>query len=139
MEMDLNSYLIIEEMIISGVVGVILFTQIKSQKEIIKQYKGLVKSYDPEKAIFLKDAEIEQLKKISDNDINKLRTEVFELANYVDHVLTTGENTAKEYGQPEVFNRHSVIDLNMRNCAHILNEVNKLKNQSKSNSNTPKA
>jgi hypothetical protein len=67
--MDLNSYLAIGQIAITGIVGVILSRQIKSQSTIINHYKGLVNSYKPDKAIKLKDIEIEQLKKIADNDI----------------------------------------------------------------------
>lgn len=137
--MDLNSYLAIGQIAITGIVGVILSRQIKSQSTIINHYKGLVNSYKPDKAIKLKDIEIEQLKKIADNDINKLRTEVFELGNYVDFILTTSENTAKAYNKPEMFIRQSVIDMNMPNCANILNEIHRINQSRLSNSNTPKA
>lgn len=139
MDMDLNSWLIIGQIIITGVVGIILFTQIRSQSTIINHYKGLVEILDPKKALGLKEAEIEQLKKLTDNDINKLKREVFELGNYVDYVLTSGENTAKAYNKPEMFVRQSVIDMNMPNCAYTLNEIHQINQSRLSSSNTPKA
>lgn len=139
MDLNLNSYLTIGGTIITGIVGVILSRQIKSQKEIINHYKGLVEALDPNRIIRLKEAEIDQLKRLADNDINKLRTEAFELGNYVDFILTTYEKTAKAYDKPEMFIRQSVIDMNMPSCTNILNEIHRINQSRPSSSNTPKA
>lgn len=128
--MDLNSWLIIGQIIITTIVGGIFFSQIKTQSTIINHYKGLVEILDPKKALKLKEAEIEQLKRLADTDINKLRNEVFELGNYVDFILTSNENAARAYDKPELFVRQSVIDMNMPNCARILNEIHRI-NQSR--------
>lgn len=123
--MDLNAWLTIIGMIITGIVGVILYRQIKSQKDIIKHYKGLVGRLDPKNVLILKDAEIEQMKRIADNDVNNLKGEVVELANYVDTLLTMYENMAKEIGHPESFNRQRAIDRNLPKSANLLNEIHK--------------
>jgi hypothetical protein len=87
------------------IVGIILFAQIKSQKEIINNYKGLVEATNPDKIIALQKREVEQLITISSNDKTILQNQLFELANYALYQIENYEwlSNHVDFQNPEVF------------------------------------
>lgn len=102
-----------------AVVGVILFNLNKSQKSIIQNYKDYISSIDPNKALSLKDVEMEQIKKIYSNDIELLQKQVHELRNYTNYILNHFESVAEDLGEPSEFNKETVINNNMPNCRSL--------------------
>ena len=70
----------ISSLILNAIVGVILFKQIESQKQIIGIYKDYVSAVDPSKIVALQKEEVERIKKLASDDLNELKTQVQQLA-----------------------------------------------------------
>ena len=102
------------------VVGYILKRQIASQNQIIANYKGYIESTDATRVIKLKDEEVEQIKKNLSLDINTLQRQVSEMSVFVNHVFNTYEDMAKDMGEPDLFDRDSVIFNIMPSCQQVL-------------------
>lgn len=132
--MDIPLILSIVSIITTSIVGVILYRQTKAQTVLINHYKGFAEAIQPDKIITLHNRQIEQLQETTDNDIKELQTQVIELGNYVDFILTDKEWMAKSINQPELFNRQAYINRNMPSCSGVLDRIQRF-NQSK----TPKA
>ena len=111
-----------------------MYRQTKAQTVLINHYKGFAEAIQPDKIITLHKRQIEQLQETTDNDIKELQTQVIELGNYVDFILTDKEGMAKSINQPELFNRQAHINRNMPSCSGVLDRIQRF-NQSK----TPKA
>lgn len=132
--MDIALILSIVSIITTSIVGVILYRQTKAQTVLINHYKGFAEAIQPDKIITLHKRQIEQLQETTDNDIKELQTQVIELGNYVDFILTDKEWMAKSINLPELFNRQAHINRNMPSCSGVLDKIQRF-NQSK----TPKA
>ena len=109
-------YLPIIAVIANVFVGIILYRQIKSQKEVIENYKGYVDAINPDKIIALHNKEIEQLKKITDFDHEQLTTQLLELAIYVENHLTRIYSTYT----PDSIDRETHINRNIPHCAKLI-------------------
>jgi hypothetical protein len=72
--------------------------EIKTQKSIFEQYKGLVEATSPEKIIALHNQEIEQIQNIADADEKLLQDWAYELGVYVEYIVTTSGEHTKEWG-----------------------------------------
>ncbi len=102
------------------IVGVILWQQIRSQKSLIKKYKGYVEALSPDKIIALHDKEVEQLKKTYSFDEQQLKTQLLELAIYVDYHLTDLYKTDTDFS----IDRQTHINRNVPHCSKLLQSVN---------------
>lgn len=116
--MTLQDWFILINFITTIIVGVVLSTQIKSQKSILDSYKDFVSAINPNVALQLKDIEIEQTKKNMSNDIQILQKQVSELSYYVNHVIEYAETTNKEIDFN--FDRDSFITNNLPSCRALL-------------------
>ena len=116
--MDMQSWFIVVNIVVTIIVGVVLREQIKSQKSMIDNYKGFVEAIDPKKALALKDEEIEQIKKNMSNDILTLQNQVSELSSYVNHIIDYGESISEEADYN--FDRDAFITNNLPSCRSIL-------------------
>jgi hypothetical protein len=115
------------------IVGIILRQQIRSQKQIIDKYKGFVEATDPDKIITLHKREVEKIEQGMKADINELKTQVIELAQYVNYILDDYARMAKNIGQPELFtdnDRAALINRNMPHCAGVLDKIHSLTSSS---------
>ena len=101
------------------------------QKTIIEKYKGLVDAVDPSKIIQLHKTEVEKLKELNSSDVNKLQTQVLELALFVDSTIRLNESMAKSINEPELYNRDTIISMNMPSCAGVLQNIRNMKSQPK--------
>jgi hypothetical protein len=97
-------------------VGYILKEQIKSQTSIIEKYKGLVEATSPDKIISLHNQEVEVLKRLANNNIDNLRTQISEMANYVSQDLLRDERAAKSIGEPDLMNIDAMVNKFMPNA-----------------------
>lgn len=122
--MELQDTLISLNILTTLVVGYFLRSQIKSQKEIIANYKDFVSAINPSTALQLKDAEIEQIKKNMSNDIQTLQKQVAELSFYVNHIIEYGETTSNE--TDSVFDRDAFITNTLPSCRTILDSYKRL-------------
>lgn len=125
--MDTSSIQTIIIVAVQLIVGGILLQQIKSQKQIINNYKGLVEATNPEKIITLHNREIEQLVQTYSSDKELLNTQIFELSNYVAHMIGIWERGAKELNDPNLFNQTAFINLNMPHCSQIIHDMQQLR------------
>ena len=101
-------------------VGYVLKRQITSQNQIIANYKGYIESTDATRVIKLKDEEVEQIKKNLSLDVNTLQRQVSEMSVFVKHVFNTYEDMSKDMGEPDLFDRDSVIFNIMPSCQQVL-------------------
>ncbi len=122
--MDGQAWLQIGSIATTIIVGIILAKQIKSQKQLIEQYKGYIEAVNPEKVITLHERQISQIESINSKTIEELRTQVLELGLYANHIIHSYERTAKNLNEPDLFNRIAVINRNMPNCAAVLEKIN---------------
>lgn len=132
--MELTEILTGVSIIATAIVGIILSRQIKSQKEIIEKYKGLVEATSPDKIIALHDREIDKIKTLMDSDIKELRTQVIEMGSYIDYDLNKMEEMAKSINQPEIFDRSArvgIINRQMPHCVAILDSIHTFRIASK--------
>lgn len=121
--MNTETYLMLSSIATNIIVGVILSRQIKSQKQIIEGYKGLVEATDPIKIVLLQKEEVKKIKDSASNDIAELKTQVQQLANVVAHnieIMERYENFHKEDVYSLGFNRLTWINTNTPNCGSIL-------------------
>lgn len=109
------------------IVGGILLQQIRTQKQIISEYKNLLDAKDPSKIIQLHDRQIEQIQNITSTDIDLLNKQVFELANYTAHMIYVWERSAKSIGEPNLFNETAFINLNMPHCSGVINKLREIR------------
>ena len=128
--MDTPLILSIVSIVTTSIVGIILYRQIQAQTVLINHYKGFAEAVQPDKIITLHKRQIEQLQETTDNDIKKLQTQVIELGNYVDFVITDKEWVDKSINQPDLFNRQAHINRNLPSCSGVLDSIQKF-NQSK--------
>ncbi len=120
--MNPTIYLPIISIIATVIVGVILSKQIKTQKEIINGYKGLVDSVNPDKIIKLHDREIDKIKADMSFDINELKTQIFELATFADEIIEGFQDILKTAKVEEDFRKAS-IEESMPHCRKLLEEI----------------
>lgn len=114
---------IIISMVVNSLVGVILFRQIKSQKEIIESYKGLMEATDPSKIVLLQKEEVEKIKRVASNDIAELKLQVQQLANVAAHSIEMMENHETNHKNTKFsigFNRNTWINMYLPNCGAVL-------------------
>ncbi len=116
--MTLQDWFTLVNFITTIIVGILLSTQIKSQKSILGNYKDYFSVTNPNIALQLKDAEIKQIKKNMSNDIQTLQKQVSELSAYVNYIIEYGETTSKEIDFN--FDRDSFITNNLPSCRTIL-------------------
>lgn len=129
MTVELQTAIIIIVNIIANVgVGIILSRQIKSQKEVIKIYKDLLRASSPDDIITLHDREVAKIKQTMGLDIAELKTQIMELGTFADKVLKTHEEQMKLIGQSKRFSRSAIININMPNCAGVLAEISQYTN-----------
>ena len=120
------------------IIGGILLQQIRSQKQIINRYKGLMEATNPDKIITFQKREIEQLTNITSTDIQELKIQIYQLASFTVHCIEQFEknNKALAYlGKPESFNQVVWINLNMPNCSKVINEIQTIRQQEEVNAN----
>ena len=118
------------------IIGGILLQNIRSQKQIINRYKELMEATDPDKIITFQKREIEQLTNITTTDIQELKIEVYQLASFAVHCIEQFEKNNKTLaylGKPELFNQVAWINLNMPNCAKIINEIQEIRQKEEVN------
>lgn len=103
-------------------VGFILKNQIKSQSDLLNHYKNYVQSIDPSKLMSLKNAEMEQLKINSSITESDLKDQLYEMANYIDSLLTMLENSAK-YIEGSDFKKKNIIEKYLPKSNRLLEEI----------------
>ena len=99
-------------------VGFVLKREISSYKSINEAYKSLVEATNPDKIVALQKREIELMEKASADNIDKLKTQVIELARYVSYGLVKLENMAKSVN--EDIDIQIIINRNMPNSIKAL-------------------
>jgi hypothetical protein len=131
--MNGQTWLEIGSIVTTIIVGLILARQIKSQRQLIEQYKGYVEAVNPEKVIKLHERQIEQLNEVNTKIVSQLQTQIIELGTYVDHTLNGYQKIANGFpDEPGLFNRSAVINLNMPSCSGVLASIHEYRK-----SNTP--
>jgi len=125
-------------------VGFVLKKEISSYKSINDSYKSLVDATNPDKIVALQKREVELMEKNSADTIDKLRTQVIELAKYVAYDLVKLEETAKSIKYD--LDIQVIINRNMPNSVRVLDVVidyyrkqfsQEQKNVADSNNQTP--
>lgn len=119
-----NQWLEIVSIATTIIVGIILARQIKSQKQLIEQYKGYVEAVNPEKVIALHNRQIELITSLNNQTQQELKQQVFELGWYVNHILARNEASVKSINDPTFFySSADVIGRNMPNCISVLADI----------------
>ena len=99
-------------------VGFVLKKEISSYKSINEAYKSLVDATNPDKIVALQKREIELMEKNSADTIDKLKTQVIELAKYAAYDLVKLEIMAKSIN--EDLNIQIIVNRNMPNSIKVL-------------------
>ena len=113
----------ISSLILNAIVGVILFKQIESQKQIIGIYKDYVSAVDPSKIVALQKEEVERIKKLASDDLNELKTQVQQLANVAANnieLMERHDTMTKKTEHNLGFNKLTWINTYIPNCGKII-------------------
>ena len=113
--------------VVQLIVGYILSKQIKSQKEIISNYKGLVEATNPEKIVTLFDKRMELQEKLHSADRELIDNQIFELSNFAVHMIAIWKREAEDMNNPEFFNEDSFINKNMPHCSGIIRDMQQIR------------